>query len=305
MRAKQIAAALLCALLLLSGVRAYGAEEPEPIRVAYLDSGISVYHLDSDHVEPGENLIFPGRDTEDRVGHGTAVAGLLLGSVELGLAGLCTEAVAVPIVCYDRYPSGVTARGDGSTLAAAIRLAVDVYGCRILNISMGQTEDDPDLRAAVEYAQAAGALIVAAVGNDNLSAPERVYYPAAYDGVIGVGAADGAGPAAFSQRNAVSLLAQGVGLSTVTNRKNARVEVRSGTSFACAAVSGLCARLWQEDPALTAAQVRQKLFRLARDVGEPGFDRDSGWGLAETAPAALPIDARRLPRQPVQALCLA
>ena len=304
MRVKQFAA-LLCALLLLSGVRAYGAElEQEPIRVAFLDSGISTYHLDPAHVEPGENLIFPDCDTEDRVGHGTAAAGLLLGSAELGLAGLCPEAVAVPIVCYDRYPSGVAARGDGGTLAAAIRLAVDTYRCRILNISMGQTEDDPELRAAVEYAQAAGALIVAAVGNDNLSAPERVYYPAAYDGVIGVGAADGAGPAAFSQRSAVSLLAQGVGLSTVTNRKNARIETRSGTSFACAAVSGLCARLWQEDPALTAAQVRQKLFLLARDVGEPGFDRDSGWGLAETVPAALPADARLL-RQPATALCLA
>ena len=303
MRAKQIAAALLCALLLLPGARAAGTE-PEPIRIAFLDSGISAYHLDPSHVEPGENLVFPGRDTEDRVGHGTAAAGLLLGSAELGLAGLCPEAVAVPIVCYDRYPSGVTARGDGGTLAEAIRLAVDVYRCRILNISMGQTEDDPELRAAVEYALASGALIVAAVGNDNLTAPDRVYYPAACDGVIGVGAAEGETPAAFSQRSAVSLLARGVGLSTVTNRKGARVEVRSGTSFACAAVSGLCARLWQEDPSLTAAQVRQKLFLLARDVGEPGFDRDSGWGLVETGPAALPADVRRQ-GLPAPALCLA
>ena len=53
------------------------------------------------------------------------------------------------------------------------------------------------LREAVAYALAKGAILVSAVGNQNAAAPECVYYPAAYDGVIGVGAADGEQTADF------------------------------------------------------------------------------------------------------------
>ena len=46
-------------------------------------------------------------------------------------------------------------------------------------------------------------------------------------------------------------------------------------------VSGICAQIWTEEPELTADQVEQRLFDMARDVEEPGFDADSGWGLVE------------------------
>ena len=281
-------AALLCCILLLLAVPAH-ASEPEPIRIAFLDSGISLKHLDSSRVEAGENLVFPGRDTVDRIGHGTATAGIVLGSEELGLPGLCPEAVVVPLVCYDCYPSGVTAQSSGETLARAIRLAVDFYGCRIINISMGMTQDDPALREAVEYALAQGAIIVSAVGNQNKTAPERVYYPAAYDGVIGVGAADGEQAADFSQRHNVDVLAQGAGLPTVTNRNSAKAQTRSGTSFSCAVVSGLCAAIWAAEPELSADQVRERLYSTAKDVGEPGFDADSGWGIVSTQPGVAEV----------------
>ena len=269
---------LLCVLLLLA-VPAGAAEQG--VRVAFLDSGISLKHLDPERVEAGENLIFPGRDTDDRVGHGTATAGLVLGAADMGLTGLCPTATAVPIVCCDRYPSGTAAQGDGATLARAIRLAVDEYGCRIVNISMGTTEDSQELRAAVEYAVSRGALLISAAGNDNGTAPERVYYPAAYDGVIGVGAADGEGAAPFSQRHGVDVLAPGTDLAVATNRNSASPQRRSGTSYACAVVSGICARIWTQEPELTADEVKQRLFDMARDVEEPGFDGDSGWGLVE------------------------
>lgn len=276
-------AALLSCVLLLLPVPAHAAE-PEPIRIAFLDSGISLKHLDPSRVEAGENLVFPWRDTVDRIGHGTATAGIVLGSEELGLPSLCPEAVAVPLVCYDRYPSGVRAQGDGETMARAIRLAVDRYDCRIINISMGMTEDAPALREAVEYALAQGTIIVSAVGNQNETAPERVYYPAAYDGVIGVGAADGEQAADFSQRHNVDVLAQGVDLPTATNRNSAKAQTRSGTSFSCAVVSGLCAAIWAAEPELSADEVRERLYAAAKDVGEPGFDTDSGWGIVSTQP---------------------
>lgn len=281
-QAKKILAWLLCCVLLVGFLPpAHAAEGSGPIRIAFLDSGISTRHLEADRVLAGENFVFPGRDTTDRIGHGTATAGLVLGSAELGLPGLCTEAVVVPLVCYDLYPSGVSKRGDGKCLAQAIRAAVDTYGCRILNLSLGMTEDDPDLRAAVQYAQEKGALLISAVGNDNQTAPDRVYYPAAYVGVLGVGAAQGEEAAAFSQRHGVDLLAPGGDLQTVPHRNTARTETRSGTSFSCAIVSGLCASLWAAEPELDAAGVQARLLELTQDLGQPGYDDDTGWGLVQ------------------------
>lgn len=277
---KRAAAVLICLLLLWPTLSA-NAAQTQPVRVAFLDSGICVKHLDAAQVEAGENFVFPARDTDDRIGHGTATAGIVLGSAELGLTGLCPTAVAVPLVCSDLYPTGVSAPGDAAVIARAIRAAVDEYGCRVINVSMGLTEDDPELRAAVEYALERGAVIVSAVGNDNLTEPDRVYYPAAYEGVIGVGAADGTQAAAFSQRNHVDVLAPGTALETVTNRNAAETVLRSGTSYACAYVSGLCAALLTAQPELTAQEVRDALFSMAEDVGQPGFDPDSGWGLVQ------------------------
>lgn len=281
---KQLIAALLCLALWILPFPAHAAES-EPIRIAFVDSGVSLKHLDAAQVEPGENFVFPDRDTDDRIGHGTATAGIVLGSASLGLPALCPQAVIVPLVCYDTYPSGVSARGDGHVMAQAIRSAVDLYHCRIINISMGMTQDDPELRAAVGYALAQGAILVSAVGNDNRTAPERVYYPAAYDGVIGVGAADGTAPADFSQRHGVDVLAQGVNLPTATNRNSAKPQLRSGTSFSCAYVSGLCAAIWASEPELSADAVRDRLCSSAKDIGEVGFDADSGWGIVTAQPS--------------------
>lgn len=278
MRKYYFAAMILCLALLLA-LPAAAAE----VRVAFIDSGVSTKHLDASRVAAGENLIFPARDTDDRVGHGTATAGILLGSAELGIPALAAEAVVVPLVCYDTYPSGVAERGDAKLLADAIRRAVDNYDCRIVNISMGIAADDPDLAAAVAYAEEKGVLLVSAVGNDYENAPDTAYYPAAYDSVVGVGAYDGADVAAFSGRIGVSVVAPGVDIAAVTNRNEAKAVRRSGTSYACAYVTGILADMLAADSTLTAADARAALYAAARDVGEPGFDAASGYGLVTAA----------------------
>lgn len=269
----------VCALILLAVPTVHGEEE---VRIAFLDSGISHKHLDGSRIAEGENFVFPSRDTNDRIGHGTATAGVVLGSEELGLKGTCPTAVAVPLVCYDTFPTGEAVPADAEALAAAIRAAVDKYGCRILNISMGCTVGSETLAEAVRYAQSRDVLIVSAVGNENLNDPDRVYYPAMYDGVIGVGATDGWQCAEFSQRSGVDVLAPGVHLPTVTNRNAAKTERKSGTSYACAYISGVCGQILTENPTMTAAEVQSALFDMALDIGEVGYDADSGWGVIKT-----------------------
>ena len=266
-------------LILLAVPTVHGEEG---VRIAFLDSGISPKHLDGSQIAEGENFVFPLRDTNDRIGHGTATAGVVLGSEELGLKGTCPTAVAVPLVCYDTFPTGEMVPADAEALAAAIRAAVDKYGCRILNISMGCTGGSEALEEAVRYAQSRGAVMVSAVGNENITDPSRVYYPAVYDGVIGVGVADGWQCAEFSLRSGVDVLAPGVNLPTVTNRNAAKTERKSGTSYACAYISGVCGQILTENPNMTAAELRSALFGMARDIGEVGYDADSGWGVVKT-----------------------
>lgn len=279
----------ICVLLLLAVPNVYGEER---VRIAFLDSGISQKHLDGSKLAEGENFVFPSRDTNDRIGHGTATAGIVLGSEELGLDGTCPTAVAVPLVCCDTYPTGEPVLASPERLAEAIRAAVDRYECRIINISMGCTTENEKLAEAVKYAQERGAVIVSAVGNENQNYPDRAYYPASYDGVIGVGAADGWQCAEFSQRCGVDVLAPGVNLPTVTNRNSAKCVRRSGTSYACAYISGVCGQILTGNPSLTAAEVQKVLFSMARDIGAVGYDADSGWGVVETVTVSYPAMLR-------------
>jgi subtilisin family serine protease len=63
----------------------------------------------------------------------------------------------------------------------------------------------------------------------------------------------------------------------------------SGTSMAAPHVAGVAAIVWSQRPTLTATEVRALLESSARDLGAPGRDRDSGFGLvqAKTALEAL------------------
>lgn len=271
---KSLAALLLC-LLLLPIAPAKAAKEP--IRIAFIDSGISTKHIAPEKVAEGKNYVFPEADTRDRIGHGTATAGMVLGAADQGVTGVFSEAVAVPLVVVDAYPSGAVENGGPAALCAAIRDAVDVFGCRIINVSLSTTEDSEELRAAVAYAELSGALIVTCAGNDGEGA--AAYYPAAYPTTISVGAADGEGrPASFSQ-NGADVLAAGVGLPAATNKNGAAPATVSGTSYSCAVISGVCAKLCAAYPELRPEEMRQWLYGLAADVLAPGYDERSGWGL--------------------------
>ena len=277
MRMQKTAAFLLCLCLLLAfPVRA--AEEP--VRIAFIDTGISAMNLDAAHIGEGKNYALPEYDTSDRIGHGTATAGMVLGAAELGVTGVFPEAVVIPLVVVDRYPAGTQANGGTEALCQALRDAVDLFHCRVINVSLSASEDSEALQSAVAYAEEQGAVVVAAAGNG-----EGVYYPAAYPTVISVGTADGAGPAAFSSSGA-DVLWPGAELLSVTNRARERTETVSGTSFSCACAAGLCARILSEQPELTPAEVRERIFGMAEDIGEAGYDPASGWGVlpADTTP---------------------
>jgi len=254
------------------------------VRVAVIDTGISSRAIAAENLAKGRNYVTAGGSTEDTHGHGTAVAAIIAGSASAGVEGLCPEAVLIPLVYCVKTGNGSILKGDVDMLAQIIYDAVDVYGCRIINISSGTKSDLAVLREAVAYAERRGVLIVSSAGNDGSKTP---YYPGAYPTVLCAGSVSetGDGPASFSNRHSgVDVVAPGVRVPTVDLLGEAAVG--TGTSFAAAWVTGMAARLLMADPSLTPYELREIIKGTARDIGAPGWDEQTGWGLADL-PAAL------------------
>ena len=93
-------------------------------------------------------------------------------------------------------------------------------------------------------------------------------------------------PLAIGVRRATgeALLAQN-GEVTITFR-TARYAMMQGTSMAAPHVSGTAALMLSLAPTLAVAQVEYVLRTTTRDVGEPGWDHDTGWGIVDALKAA-------------------
>lgn len=271
----------LLIILLLSGCSEQSSNATPPqydkIVIAMLDTGISTTAIDGAFLLPGYNYVTSTEDTEDRINHGTATASIIVGCESADVAGCYAEVLLLPLVVTDKV-DGEVKSVSSEVLAQAIRDAVDVYGANIINVSLGIQKDHDKVRNAVAYALGKGVPVISAVGNDG---DESLYYPAAYDGVLGVGSHNDEGEASkFSQKNeTVDLLAPGEDIWLAS--RNGATYGAKGTSYAAAYVSAAVAWILQDDPTLTVDQVSQKLYEAATDIGALGRDDASGWGILD------------------------
>jgi serine protease len=152
-------------------------------RVLVLDTGFDKQHPDlKSRFEKGRNftseaMANTNTDVEDKIGHGTHVSGTIAadGTCVIGVA---PEAkILAGKVCEDRGCS-TTAVIEGIDWGIAEK--VDV-----ISMSLGGPLALPSQQRAVERAEQARVVIVAATGNDGV---RRVSYPGAYPTVIAVGA---------------------------------------------------------------------------------------------------------------------
>lgn len=257
------------------------------VRIAVIDSGVAadIPYMQQDRIAPGYNYVFRNTVTDDLIGHGTRTAGIIEGggSGSRELMGIDSHAVIVPLVWITKSPDGILASGGISALCTAIRDAVDVYGCRIINISSGISRDEPELREAAAYAEEKGAILVSAAGNDNSSAPDELFYPAAYETVVGVGSVnEDKRVSEFSQRNTgVMVTAPGEMVYSLSSNPSKDFVQVSGTSYSAAYVSGFAALLLSKYPEMSPEEFRQILKASSQDLGEPGYDTAYGYGLID------------------------
>lgn len=126
-------------------------------------------------------------------------------------------------------------------------------------------------RAAVRYALARNVVLVAPAGDDGMSG-EGTDYPAAYPGVIAVGATSNNGKLApfSSTRSYVALTAPGSGLTVAA--PGGQYATQSSTSLASALAAGVAALTRSRYPGLPATQVTQAMEHGAvpADPGRAG-----------------------------------
>ena len=258
----------------------------EGIRVAVIDSGISRSHEDFEtaDIETGENFARISEeddtviadDLTDFIGHGTAVASVIVAQNNNGV-GMCGIAPGVSLVPF-RVFSAEESFLDWAV--QAIYAAVDEYDCDIINMSFGLPADRKILREAVQYAHDNGVILVASVGNDYGT---EIFYPAAYDEVIGVGAVgEGREHAAFSQRNeSVYITAPGEDMVTADFSDDSSYIIQGGTSFSSPVIAGMAALALQTDSSITPNDFSDLLKELAQDLGDTGWDAKYGHGIVE------------------------
>jgi len=222
----------------------------------------------------GWNVVAGNNDVQDGYGHGTRVAGVIAaaGNNGEGIAGVAWGVRIMPVKVLDD-----TGLGTYAQVAQGIIYAVD-NGARIINLSIGGPFYSTLLEEAVNYALRRGAVVVAAVGNEG---DGTVNYPAAYSGVLGVGATDAQDVrAAFSNvGEVVDLVAPGVDVYVST--LGGGYAQAGGTSLAAAHVSGAAALLASLPRFDTGAAIQEALLATAADLGAPGRDDEYGYGLLQ------------------------
>ena len=212
------------------------------------------------------NTVFDGASDD----HGTHVAGTI--------GGVGGNGVGVAGVCHQVKLMGAKFLGNrGGTTANAIK-AVDYFtglkakGVNIVatNNSWGGGGFSQGLADAIERANSAGILFIAAAGNSGADNDATPSYPSGYASanIISVAALDGTGALAwYSQYGAstVDIGAPGSGvISTVPVSSKGKVSSGyasySGTSMATPHVTGAAALYKARNPSATAAQIKAALL---------------------------------------------
>ena len=261
----------------LAPQRVWDLTEGAGVIVGVVDSGVDATTPQlAGRVLTGKDVINAGNKTgnTDCYGHGTFVAGIIAAAPApgAGFAGVAPQATILPVRAANDANSG-----SADALAAGIRVAVD-GGAQVINVSASTNLPDPQLQAAVDYAEQHNVVVVAAAANGQQQG-DPVTYPASYPSVLAVGAVGASGTLAnFSETgNYLDLVAPGENVVSIGPGGGGQWQ-GSGTSYAAPFVAGVAALVRAYHPQLDAAQVRHRLEATADHPGTPMPDPGYGWG---------------------------
>ncbi|MCJ7659602.1 MAG: S8 family serine peptidase, partial [Anaerolineales bacterium] len=199
--------------------------------------------------------------------HGTAVSSVAAAEDNgIGIAGVCPWCQLVGVKVLDSSGAGnLAVVADGILYAAQI-------GADVINLSLGATSTAETLGLAVADAWSAGAVVVAAAGNNGL---KTLFYPAAYPEAMAVASTGGEdNHSCFSNYSpdfiSVSAPGEGVIVADITNQDTG-YGYYNGTSLSAPHVTGLAGLLLSQYPERTNQEVRSIIEDSAVDLGPPGY----------------------------------
>jgi len=255
------------------------------VSVAVVDSGVDpVAPQLAGALAAGADFLAAGDGREDCAPHGTAVASIIAARpvAGVGLRGLAPAATIVPIRVSEQTESAPTAGAGGvAELTAGIRAATAHRPKpAVINLSISTTSDNPGLRAAVAEALAADIVVVAAAGNQH-DHGDPTPYPAAYDGVVGVGAVgpDSVRIASSQIGSYVDLVAPGT--QVIGALPTAGHAIFEGTSFAAPFVAATAALIRARWPELHQADVVRRLLATADPAPGGRPSAEFGYGVLD------------------------
>lgn len=284
----------------------YAVSEGDPaVRIAVLDSGIDIAHVDllegiaepydafSDDEDPspdpGEFCASAGTQICDE--HGTAVSGVVGARAGNGanIVGLCPSCTLVPVKLLGE--SGGAMSRDIAAFEHAI--AADAG---VINNSWGYTRSIPvpdTLAAVIERAtteprDGLGALVVFAAGNDDREIADDELQ--ALPTVLCVSATDSYGNPTNYTNSGASVDIAAPSATVALGPGDETITTFGGTSAAAPVVSGLAGWVLSMDPSLSAAEVHQLLVETA--IPSPLVTHDEHghhpvYGFGEIDPAGL------------------
>jgi len=241
------------------------------LRVGLLDGPVDVNHPALKGQAIKQKQIFARGRTAASTRHATAVASLLVGNPAVtGLGGAISEAqLAVGVVMQQGRDDDTFSTAEDLLTGLNWLLQQPVQD---VILSLGGPRNAL-LEVALQRVLALGVGVVAAAGNGGPGAAPS--YPAAQAGVVAVTAIDSEQRVAADANRGdyIDLAAPGVDVWVADEKSGARYA--SGSSMAAPLVAAAMAQLGG-NPAVAA-----ELFKKARDLGSPGKDPLTGWGLLQ------------------------
>lgn len=248
-----------------------------------LDEGTDGLDLDGNgYVDDRYGYDFANNDPwpDDDNKHGSHCAGIAAatGNNGTGVAGINWNCKIMALKVLNAQGSGfLTDVAEGITYAAN-------EGAHVMNLSIGGPHAALE-QTAIEYAIAAGVVVCAAMGNDNHSIPS---YPAAYDGVISVGATNSRDERAFGPDCELEVEGSNFGpwIDVVAAGDNvwSTFPIEFGsygpyclTSMASPHVAGLASLILALRPEYTVDSVRRLIRMSAEDQVGPPEEDTPGW----------------------------
>ena len=281
------------------------------VGVALIDTGVVPVPDLVNHVV--ERVDFtPEADGYDRFGHGTHMAGIIVGDGTSSSGQYTGVAPGANLISVK--VAGASGATDVSVIIAALQWVVShraQYNIRVLNLSFGTDSKQPysvdPLDYAVEQAWFSGILVVVSAGNTGPTSG-TVTKPGDDPYVVTVGAADQNNSVQKSDDTITSFSARGPtqdgfakpdivgpGVTIVSDRDTgSTVDVNhpaavvgtsyfkgTGTSQAAAVVSGVAALMFEANPSLTNNQAKAILKGTAKAYNDLTGDTGAGAGLVD------------------------